>query len=250
MNNEHWEIPPQNYTGYLQACRDACDQKSFNTFRQNAAYRAILEHTNPVQAGQYYDWCITKEPSLLTEHFKEFQKNDLYGSPDLMNTSYGKICPSTLRYIKNTLEIKRQFNYRSVIEIGGGYGGLCRALSVFGWSTYDIIDLKDPLALAKTYLDKYELNVSYHEPTPTLSADLLISNYALSECDEYLQTEYFYNVIKNCKNCYITHNTTYKPFYQTFLKMCEPIFNIEIIDEPISDTNSKILFMKRKDNGN
>jgi len=231
-----WNIPQNNYTKYLQACEEACSF-GFDTFKQDPNYTNILEHVNPVQGMEYYSYI---PDGRFLEQFKE---NDIYGSPTLIDTPLGKISPTTLRYTKQALEIKDLFNYRSIVEVGGGYGGLCKTLHVLGWKTYSIVDLEQPIKLTEKYLDKFKIKTDLYTPVPVLKADLFISNYAFSECNGDLQEEYFDKIIKNCNQVYITHNTTYSQDYPVFMDRCKKIFKIQEQMEPISNTNSMILCM-------
>jgi hypothetical protein len=94
-----------------------------------------------------------------------------------------------------------------IIEIGGGYGGLCffirKLASLFELTvrSYTIFDLEEPSKLQKKYLE----NMGYFD-TNFRSENLqknsfLISNYAFSGIPMYLQKQYTNNVL----NPYTSH---------------------------------------------
>ena len=65
----------------------------------------------------------------------------------------GTISPTTLRYMKNTFEMALMLDgaeVSKVVEVGGGYGGLCRVLSkVCEFDEYILIDLPGGICLAE-----------------------------------------------------------------------------------------------------
>ena len=91
-------------------------------------------------------------------------------------------------------------NNIDIIEIGGGYGGLCfymyniAPLFNITINTYSIFDLNMPLKLQKKYLEALNiLNVNYLELDNISNLNknsFLISNYAFSEISLELQKKY------------------------------------------------------------
>ena len=129
---------------------------------------------------------------------------------------FGKISPTTIRYIKNTFDIVDYFdcnNIKNIVEIGGGYGGLCKTISsIIDFENYIIFDLEEVNLLVEKYISKFP-NISDKVKTFTLQEldeidgiDLLISNYAFSEISLDIQDEYYEKVIKNSKYIYMIFN--------------------------------------------
>ena len=118
--------------------------------------------------------------------------------------------PSNLRYLLHSLLIledmkKYKLNNVDIIEIGGGYGGLCffihsiAQLYEININSYTIFDLLEPSLLQEKYL-----NVLNIEKVDFCQLDnfnnlknnsFLISNYAFSEISKELQTEYIEKII-------------------------------------------------------
>lgn len=101
-----------------------------------------------------------------------------------------------------------------IIEIGGGYGGLCFYLYKLSHifdiiiKTYSIFDLEYPLKLQKKYLEFNNMNnVQYLQLQDDNLNDkvkinsYLISNYAYSEIPLEIQKEYTDKVL----NPYVSH---------------------------------------------
>ena len=97
-----------------------------------------------------------------------------------------------------------------IVEIGGGYGGQCLIISkVFNFNSYTIIDLKEPSALQRRYLDYHKVpNVRCITPEVLEfnNIDLCISNYAFSEIARPFQDMYIEKVIMPAKKGYLTCN--------------------------------------------
>jgi putative sugar O-methyltransferase len=211
-----WEI--SNDIGqYLYACKlAATDDSFFNRFKQDGRYRQILEHVSLDEAIQYTkEFCVSN--SEVLKYLDKFKENDLYGSPDLYDfDGLGKISPTTIRYIKNTFDIVKNFDISSIkniVEIGGGYGGLCKTISsVIEFDNYVLFDLSEANLLSKKYISKFE-HLEEKVQAFTLDElgeidgiDLLISNYAFSEVSLDIQERYYNNIIKKSKNVYIVFN--------------------------------------------
>ena len=113
-------------------------------------------------------------------------------------------------------------NNIDIIEIGGGYGGLCfyiyKLAHLFNIkiNTYSIFDLQIVLALQKKYLENLNIiNVNYVELDNIQNIyknSFLISNYAFSEISLDLQKKYTNNVL----NPYISYGFLTWNFIDTY----------------------------------
>lgn len=211
-----WEIS-NNISSYLSSCREAATNENiFNNFKQDGRYRQILEHVSHEEAGQYLQELKVPISDVL-QHLDFFKENDKYGNPDLFEyDSLGTISPTTIRYIKNTFDICSYFDknqIKNIVEIGGGYGGLCKILSsVIDFDNYVVFDLLEVNELAQKYISKFNnlknkvQSFTLDQLTEIDGIDLLISNYAFSEISSDIQNQYYDNVIKKSKNIYMVFN--------------------------------------------
>lgn len=184
-------------------------------FKSNRDYKSILEHCDINTGKQYLN--------VIKDKFKFFydfnidnlkhicELNDKYGSTnkyqidDFMNCS-----PSNLRYILHSLLIledmkKYKLKNVDIIEIGGGYGGLCvfiiHIAPLYGITvnSYTIFDLLEASLLQKKYLNALnieKINCCHLDKFDNLKNDsFLISNYAFSEISLELQKQYTEKVI-------------------------------------------------------
>ncbi len=93
-----------------------------------------------------------------------------------------------------------------IIEIGGGYGGLCFFLHKMAplldikISSYTIFDLPEVIQLQEKYLKSLQIsNVNYchlNKFEDLKSNSFLVSNYAFSEISKVLQEQYIDKIIK------------------------------------------------------
>jgi len=220
------------------------DNDIFKNFKQLSDYNEILEHTTKNQAIEYLK-IIKNDNKQLIQGFQKFKDNDVFGNPRKnVFKDIGEVSPSTLRYVKvlsDIINIFGGFNNKNIVEIGGGYGGQCLIFSkYFSFNSYLLIDLKESLDLSKKYLNLNNIkNVIYKDISKlneTVEYDLLISNYAFTECNKKIQDIYIKKIINNSRNGYITAN------------FISDIFNIESYNnnELINIINKNILINEEK----
>lgn len=217
-----WMVKENVIKNYLSICRKAAESDEyFSLFKSHQHYNEILEHVSSKIAHNYYENVLIDNPWLLD--IKSIYENDLLGGPDYFPT-FGKIkcSPSTMQYIGVLSNLIKLVNPdtladSNIIEIGGGYGGQCKVIdSAFEFLNYHIVDLEEPSLLQEKYLNRVGV-----ENFTTLTSenykygllgeyDLVISNYALSEVLEPLQTEYITNICLRSKHGYITCNRELK----------------------------------------
>ena len=86
-----------------------------------------------------------------------------------------------------------------IVEIGGGYGGLCKTISCLcDFEEYHIYDIEPAAKLQEKYLSKFDITgkIINHSTIEKLEdIDLVVSNYAYSELNEELQSSYYENII-------------------------------------------------------
>lgn len=143
--------------------------------------------------------------------------NDSIGEPRMGDYKFGearaRCSPTTLRYIKVLGDIISLFdvkNFRTVTEIGIGYGGQCRILMNFlPIQRYNLVDLPEVLALAEKFLNTLNHTGDvrfidgthlYHE----VPCDFFISDYAFSELSKPVQNIYVEKILSKAKAGYIT----------------------------------------------
>ena len=199
---------------YPSVCIQACnDYLVFNNFRRNPVYNQILEHVSEKQGSEYLQ--IISDDSDILAVINDFKMNDNFGNPRIYEyPNIGMISPTTLRYIKVLVDIKKEFltaDNLNICEIGVGYGGQCRIINAYYKpATYCLVDIQPALALAQRFLDNYLLHsvltyTTMNELCPK-EFDLVLSNYAFTELPRPIQDVYLNKVILKSKRGYITYN--------------------------------------------
>lgn len=218
-----------NYNEYLQTIRNnLCLNENDWYFKSNNHYRAILEHVSYEQGLEYLHIIQSEFENIFTEHkyllIELCYLNDKYGQTNKCNfQGFCECSPTNLRYIYHALLNLQYLNNLDkkdvdIIEIGGGYGGLCfymhRLAKVFNINikSYHIFDLEEATELQEKYLRLLDVNnfsCGNLEAGYNLKPfSYLISNYAFSEFSINVQKLYIDAIIsKYISNGLLVWNT-------------------------------------------
>ena len=249
--SDTWTLQDEAATPYLNVCNYAANSDEFfKQFKSHPAYRHVLEHVSFEEGQQYL-----KEIDIdYLDKLDEVKENDSLGSPVIYEyPSVGEISPTTIRYIKNTSDIINKFgnSFDSIVEIGGGYGGLCKVLSSFiKFEQYLLLDLEECNLLSRKYLSHFDLpTLSYRsEEIDEIDEnfDLLISNYAFSECHKEVQQDYIERFIKKSNNFYIMHNNFHLELgtipHEQFVEIMSDTHDVEWYNEHGIHDAPKIIY--------
>lgn len=252
-----WEAEEKYANEYLDTCRKAVeDDEVFAKFKSIQGYKNILEHVTPRQGAEYLQIAMEMAGDALLENLESFKENDIFGSPDTFSyPETGKISPTTIRYIKNVFEMAtllKDVPISRVVEVGGGYGGLCKTLSVVcDFDEYILVDLPEAVKVQEKYISNFpELAkkckfISCDDLEEVKDVDLFISNYALSECDYETQVNYYGKLVSNSKYAYIIYNlVNFNDFYYNkFTEMMSERFEFTTS----KDYENTVILAKPKD---
>jgi len=224
LNKHGWgNCPDETAIPYINKCRLFVENDDmFKNFRRDPEYGKILSGDSKI-VGDIALSSIKKLGYLdnLKNSLEEIKNNDLYGNPYIHRyDDIGEINPSTLRYFNSYVEIKnllKGFSPKKIVEIGGGYGGLCRIMSVFiNFEEYIIVDLPESIKLAEKFINNYpeiRNRVKYISCEDLKSynsiddVDLFIADSSMAECDLDTQKIYTNKISKKSKYCYVIWNT-------------------------------------------
>lgn len=198
------------YEKYVK-CVEKELEKNINemTFKSLPDYKYMLEHVSPTQGYQYLQYIINDYSKIYNDNKKYIidicYLNDKYGVPDKFDfKNFIFTSPTNIRYIYQSFKIlnymkKINTNNIDIIEIGGGYGGLCFFIHNFSKlfniniASYTIFDLPIITKLQKIYTSSLNINIIVFDITNTFNVSnnsFLISNYAFSEIDINIQKIY------------------------------------------------------------
>ena len=177
-----------------------------------------MERVKPARGAEYRETTLRQTPGLL-EHIGKFKESDSLGNPETVPYPDGLLSPTTWRYIKVLSDLQMLFGPLDglhIAEIGVGYGGQCKIINdVFDVASYTTYDLEPVAMLADKFLKRAGSPVSaklrhadfrrlgQDEP---VSYDLVISNWALSECARDIQERYIEHVLRRARRGYVTYN--------------------------------------------
>lgn len=202
---------------YIAICNECVyNEELFNCFRMSSGYNAIIDGY-PDWLGQLYIDYITniKPYSEISEDVNNWKaSNDSIGMPVTYTyTNYGVISPSTIIDIYDYLKIEQLIpdfpNVKNIVEIVGGYGGLCSVISKkVPFDSYTIVDRQCSLNIEQKYLGTLNVeNVNFTNNTNISSdIDLVISTFGWNELKTNYLNEIFTNIISKAKHGYFRIN--------------------------------------------
>lgn len=241
---------------YIEVCQNAATNKRyFRKFRSFPEYSSVVE-CNYAQ-NEFDSYLFTNGSSQMFDNLEIFRKLDTIGNPYIVkNENMGLFSGTTLRYIIVADQILSFFNlpnHPKIGEIGAGFGGECFILSTcIPFSNYYIFDLPEVTPLIDKVLKTLSVdNVETMNPfseLPDEKIDLLISNYAFSECDLTTQLDYFHRVLKKADRGYILFNDTIDQFetlsLEAFVQLLEDEgMNPKVLPEPVSTHPKNVLII-------
>lgn len=189
----------------------AINENLFSVFKSQKTYTDILEHVT-FEEGNEYIKLFSKNKTII-DNLEKFSINDTQGTPRVYKYNIGIFSPTTLRYIKILSDLSQlDLNNLNIVEIGAGYGGQYTTIrQLFKPKKYTFVDLPPVNKLISKYVNNLKFNdipLDFYDINNLLeiSADLVISNYAFSECTTNIQDIYINKIIKNCKHGYMLYN--------------------------------------------
>jgi hypothetical protein len=197
-----------DYTRYSNYVELITKNSDISSFKSHPDYTYMLEHVSYKFGLEYKSYIQNTTPITNDEAASFCILNDSVGNPVKEDFGFIVGSPSNLRYVFQAhliLSYLQKINMPNlnIVEVGGGYGGLCLAIHFFAKKynihidSYTIIDLPSILKLQKLYLNtiNYPINVRFVDAN-TFGAGIetkdmfLISNYCFSEISDEYQKKY------------------------------------------------------------
>jgi len=212
----HWMLERRFAEPYTKICKEAAvNEETFSSFKRLREYIQIVGcDSHGIERGKQFLTYIEKEYPYLINHFDEFRKNDIHGSPPIYEyEKFGKFSPNTTRYIKVVGDLGKHFgdlNNKDITEIGSAYGGQCLITScVYKFNSYRLVDMPEAIELSKKYLSKFNLNNVIFNSSDSVEKKesyLTISDYCLSEMNVSATKFFFDSILSYSNNVYLTMN--------------------------------------------
>ncbi len=189
-------------------------EMDFTHFRRHPLIIKFIDNTTYEMGLKYVHWLRTN--TNFIHKIEEYRLNDIVGLPLIYQyDSIGDFCPTTLQYVKIAYEIQSELgdlSNKHILEIGGGYGGLCRILALSGgFSSYTIVNSSEYNELAKYYLDRFGFsNIKFidqrdFDQISPQNYDCVISNYTFSQFEMEKQNAFIDKLIKHISMGYFNY---------------------------------------------
>lgn len=199
----------------------------FSDFKSNPDYTYMLEHVDFKTGMSILNVLINElkiDEKIISRVVK---KNDEIGNPIKYKYTDDIVCsPTSIRYVYHAHIIldymkKLKLNHINIVEIGGGYGGLClclynmKELYNLEIKSYNIIDLKEIHKLQREYLNYHNIKVNIYD-ADRYGSDInnndifLIGTYSLSEFENEIQQNYINNLLSKSNHGFLIWN---RPFH-------------------------------------
>lgn len=184
-----------DYGPFREACSRAARPGGLLEFRRDPAILQVVECVSPDEGLVYaraIERCFPRRWFAVA-----CLANDRVGHPETVTYGGAALAPATWRYAFRALELSATvgpLGGLSVVEIGGGYGGLAATMAQLEPAgAYAIVDAPEPGAMQAAYLRSLGVGgvqTASVLPAEPLAPDLVVSDFALSELDEDVRAAY------------------------------------------------------------
>jgi len=177
------------------ASRAANDNNSLRYWRSRASIHAVVDTVYIPHARIYFEIADRLAHQEIAEAVTVLQNIDAaLEASSTLDFGWIRLSPTMCRYLVRAVELQQLcgFTGQRVVEIGGGWGGLCAVVhALYRPAGYVIIDLPSILAAQRAALGLMGIQgVTCSTDSAELHGDLLISDYAFSELTEAAQEQY------------------------------------------------------------
>lgn len=217
-------------TDIYKQWEDECNQIVLNNiveWKRLQGVNYMLEHLSYEHARVYLEYLIKDglTPDLI-QNLCEL--NDKHGGTSIYGFPYDiKASTSSIRYIRHAYDVCNHIKKKNIdspvriVEVGGGYGGLClimcelaKLLNV-SIGEYYIYDISSVQSLQKYYLKnfkevfdivKWQDCTTFGETLTTDMSNILVSNYCMSEIPNEYRKKYLTHLLPKIQGAYFAWN--------------------------------------------
>lgn len=196
------------YETYYKFVETLCLNGDVSRFKREPKYTYMLEHVSVLNGSEYLDLIKKLTPIDENTIVSFCNLNDSIGNPKLETYGNLNVSPTSIRYLFHSHLIlthlqSLKLDKIDIVELGGGYGGLCLAIHylaskyMININSYTIIDLAPIIQFQKIYLDTANpsLSVNFIDASTfgsslNTASTFLVSNYCFSEIAKSVRDQY------------------------------------------------------------
>jgi hypothetical protein len=222
--------PTAEFAAYLN--KAGTDDAALASFKSESAVRTVLDGCTKSQGQAYLDRIGEEFPDVSYAALKEYvQRNDALGDPNMciLLTAGNEMLfcsPANMRYAYYALCVLRDCRARgcrSIVEVGGGYGGLFIAIdslkAIVGAeiTEYRIVEIPAMCPLARKciewHAEKSTTPATVYESTSwgadVPETDYMVSLFCVTEIPETDRRNYFSALAARTKHGFILWQTAF-----------------------------------------
>ena len=204
---------------YRKICKKILRSHSkLSTFRQIPEVREKFDFVKQKDSLSYIEWLKDFGRELNNNEENRLIKQDTFGKPIVHSFKKYVACPTTWRTVKIAQEIKNEFGDladQHLIDIGGGYGGLCRILALLeGFGSYTFVNYSECNQVIQRFLEPLNLSNVFYIDLESYSEntfshyDLIISDQSFFELEDFQQNRILEHLIRKIANGYFIFSSS------------------------------------------
>lgn len=238
-----------SYENYINVIKAVLKYGDLSNFKSHPDYICTVENVSQDVGMRYWNLLSNFYSNEVIARYCKL--NDTYGGASKRVINGCAISPTSLRYLFQAHLIWNHIKYLNgeinIVELGGGYGGMCLAMNYLApyfnskIETYTIIDISEALQLQKLYLDKHNLSF----PVTYLNCNdfgkdvkdnsFLIANYSFSELPYNIREKYIATLFPHISHGFMAWN-----FIQVYDFGKKLISNVE--EYPLTCSGNRYLY--------
>ena len=205
-------IDIKNEDYWQKVSKNILNASNFNGGESFFLDKTVVGHLASNNSGLGYRLLDKINSDLNGKEYLNKIRTPSYGSPFLLK-KFPFLSPTTASHIVNLLSIEECFKkkinqFRSILDFGGGYGGLAQCIAQLSNSTnISIVDISDMIEVQKKYLSKtgFLNNISFYKDLNNLmdtQFELFNASFSMSEVN-FKERNYIKKFVE--KNCLRIH---------------------------------------------
>ena len=224
----------------------------------NNFYRSsIIRQTMPMIPDYDPKIYLKKFGTTVDRVIKKYQESKLFSPVKnrFKGKKISKITEVYIYYASLLLNYFKDIGDFKILEIGPGFGGLCRVLKSSGFSNgyYYLLDHPTMLSFSESFLGDMKkikrIPISRHKDLESINFDMMISTHCISETENIFKEWVYNKIFPNTKNIFMVDgdgpSSDFKKNLITAIKSNFQYFNVVNFQPKIRDHSTDIFIGKK-----